>query len=137
MLNRVPGVATAWRYANTELFGTSIKPDHMSWQEYALFQLSNYSEPEIKREVADRIKGIIELHQSKTDDPIPEDDSHVLSGVSWKLLAKVAVKGDFKGRTWQSVANRAIIEREKRGVSFEAALEKHGSEAYKASLATR
>ena len=132
MLNRVPGVATAWRYANTELYGTSVKPEWMSWRDYAELQLSNYSEPEIQAEVRARVAGAITEHRKKTDDPIPEDEPHLLTGISWKFLAKIAVKGDFKGRTGQMLANVAIIARNKKGVSLETAIANHANEKFKA-----
>ena len=41
----------------------------------------------------------MENHYKNTNDPIPEMYSHAITGLSWKLLLKVAMRGDLKERT--------------------------------------
>jgi predicted phosphoadenosine phosphosulfate sulfurtransferase len=137
MLYRVPGAATAWRYGNSELYNSAKgKPDGMTWEEFCELQLANYPENS-QREVRNAVRFAIDQHGKKTPDPIPEEKAHVLSGCSWKFLATIAIKGDLKGRTGQSMADKAVSERNRRGVSYGEALEKHGTEKFKATVAAR
>jgi predicted phosphoadenosine phosphosulfate sulfurtransferase len=137
MLYRVPGAATAWRYGNTELYNSAKgKPDGMSWEEFCELQLANYP-ASTQREARSAVRFAIDQHGKKTPDPIPEEKAHLLSGCSWKFLATIAIKGDFKGRTGQSMADKAVSERNRRGVTYEKALEKHGTEKFKATVAAR
>jgi predicted phosphoadenosine phosphosulfate sulfurtransferase len=133
MLYRVPGAATAWRYANTELYTSNAKPDGMTWEQYTELQLANYSEPEIQAGVRTRVKATIAEHRMKTNDPIPEVASHPLSGCSWKFLSKIAVKGDFKNRTRLGMNLRGQVERKKTGMTYEEALKKFGTPGFQAA----
>lgn len=129
MLARVPGAATAWRYANTELYSNHSKPDQLSWEQYAKLLVGNYTEAQTRSEVQGRITGLIAEHTNKTDDPIPDEEAHPLSGCSWRYLAKVAIKGDFKDRSGRSMMNQAILTRQKKGMTLEEAIAKHGKKA--------
>jgi hypothetical protein len=108
----------------------------MTWEEFCELQLANYPENS-QREVRAAVRFAIDQHGKKTPDPIPEDTPHLLSGCCWKFLATIAIKGDLKGRTGQSMADKAVSERNRRGVSYEQALEKHGTEKFKATVAAR
>lgn len=122
MVNRVPGAATAARYANSPLYslGTSVssvqKPDNQTWKEYIQQQLEKWP-PDVKFKVARRIKNEIRKHFRKTSDPIPEEDRHlnletgVSTALSWRWLAKVAQSGDFKGRLQPNYYEAAKIEK--------------------------
>jgi predicted phosphoadenosine phosphosulfate sulfurtransferase len=136
MIYRVPGAATAMRYGLTELYSSKSKPDGMTWKDYTELQIANYSEAEIQAGVRERVRLAIAEHRNKTADPIPEDSPHLLTGCSWKFLAKIAIKGDFKGRTAQAMNNNAIIERNRRGISYETALER-ATPKFKATAAAR
>lgn len=128
MLNRVKGVGTAWRYANTELYSNWDKPEGMTWQDYCRIILETYTEPEYRNMVAQNINSMVRYHFVRTDDPILDDEAHPLSGCSWRFLAKLAIKGDFKGRQKQNM----IAEGEKRlkqlGMTLEEAQDVYGKE---------
>ena len=133
MLARVPGVATAWRYSNTELYGIGKleKPEEVTWRQYAELVLDTYSGEE-RATVIKHVNGIITRHYNKTDDEIPESDVHPLTGTSWEFLAKLAIKGDFKGRTAPKLEQAAITAQKKLGLgSYEAAQEKYGKKPSK------
>lgn len=102
MLSRVKGVATAWRYANSELYSNWSKPEGKTWREYFHILLSGY-EPEYQDMIKRGVNAMIKQHRGKTDDPIADEDTHPLSGASWKFFCKIAQKGDFKGRQAQNM----------------------------------
>ena len=117
ILNRVDGVGTAWRYANTDLYGVgnNEKPDHLTWREYLNMIYDTYPS-EFQPTVRENVERLVARHADKTDDPVPAEDSHPLTGLSWKLLCKIAAKGDFKGRTSQRIENEAIKVQQKLGI---------------------
>lgn len=133
MLGRVKGVATAWRYANTELYSNWSKPENLTWKEYANLVIDTYAEPEYRDLIRENINGLIRLHYSKTDDPILEEGAHPVSGCSWKFLCKIAVKGDFKGRQSGSMTQEADGALKKLGITLEEAKIRFGkkSKGYK------
>lgn len=118
MLNRVDGVATAGRYALTDLYGTKLKepPPGMSWKDWCYSLLDLYP-PDIKRQVAANVVEILKLHQSKTKRPIPEVESDPASGVSWKWLCQIINRGDLKGRKQGMLTNRALEQCKKLGIT--------------------
>ena len=100
MTDRVPGAATAARYAKTELysFGSApAKPDDATWPQHCLALLDGHGE-ETKAKVAHQLKTAIRMHFHKTSDPILPDTPHPDSGVCWKFLATIAHRGDPWGR---------------------------------------
>ena len=118
MLYRVPGVATAWRYANTELYSNAkAKPEHLTWREYLDVILATY-DWDSGLKVKATIAGYIKTHQAWTNnEPIPEEEVNLMSGMSWKLLCKVAVRGDFKGRQKTIFVSEAKTARKKLGLT--------------------
>ena len=100
MLQRVHGVATAWRYANTDLYGSYLKeaPFGMTWKEYLPACLKVNGKKEQKQLYA-TINQLIKQHNRKCRDKIPENDDHPVTGVGYKLFCKMALRGDLKGRT--------------------------------------
>ena len=132
MLYRVKGVATAWRYAPTELYKGSVKPEGMTWREFCELQLSNYTEPDLQRTVRAQVAKAIAAHFNKTDEPIDDNKDHILTGVSWRFLARMAIKGDLKGRQLQRLVTNAQVALSRTGMSLKEAIEKHGTERYKA-----
>ena len=123
MLNRVDGAATAGRYAHTDLYGTKPKepPAGMTWKDWCYSLLELYP-PDIKRQVAGTVVEIIKLHQSKTHRPIPEVESDLASGVSWKWLCQIINRGDLKGRKQGMLINKALSACKKLGITPEEAL---------------
>lgn len=122
MLNRVKGVATAWRYGNSELYSSAkAKPDNMKWQEYIKIILDTYDH-DSKEDVKKTINGYIKNHQSKSKQKIDEETPHPISGVSWKWLCTVAIRGDFKNRQSNVLTTNAATQREKMGISLPEAI---------------
>lgn len=101
MSTRVPGANTAVRYALTDLYaygGTPDKPDGMTWEEFLTYYIKKFN-PKDQKRIAKRIQGIINRHYKKTMDPIMPTAPHPETGVCWKLLLRIANRGDFKNRT--------------------------------------
>jgi predicted phosphoadenosine phosphosulfate sulfurtransferase len=123
MIARAPGVATAARYSNTELYGFGggiEKPYGINWASYIKELLEKQPETKArvrfdmpkslkagqrsgersaKGEVVQNIMSMIDSHYKMTGGlPILEDAKHPRSGVSWKFLASIAMRGDYKGR---------------------------------------
>lgn len=133
MLNRVDGVATAWRYANTDLYGYGKieKPEDVSYKKWAEMILESYDTVN-SNTVKKHVNAIIKRHFQKTNDPIPDDDVHPLTGTGWSFICKLIIKGDFKGRSAPALEGAAISKQQKLGIkSFNEAVMKYGSEEYK------
>lgn len=122
MINRVKGVATAWRYGNSELYSSAkSKPEHLKWKEYLNIIIDSYSD-DAKNDVKKTINSYIKSHQKKTKQPIKDAEIHPISGVSWQWLCRVAIRGDFKGRQGSVLNTNATKQREKLGISLEEAV---------------
>lgn len=122
MINRVQGVSTAWRYGNTELYSSAkSKPDNMLWQEYLKVIIDSY-EHDSKNDVKKTVNSYIKLHQSKTKHLINEEEPHPITGVSWKWLCTVVIRGDFKGRQGNVLNTQATKSREKLGITLQEAI---------------
>jgi predicted phosphoadenosine phosphosulfate sulfurtransferase len=126
MLERVPGVATAWRYGNSELYvSAKAKPGHLSYKEYTMVILDSYP-PLWRNKVKKVINDWIHQHGNKTDDPIPDVTPHPISGVTWRFLADMAIRGNFKNRMGSRALNGAALERKKQGITLEQAKKLYG-----------
>jgi len=106
---RVPGAACFARYNKTKLYrgglaGSCEPSEGESWQDYVQRLLMLWG-PDTRKQVAANIVQLINRHDRRCMqeqgfvDGIPEMERHILSGVSWKILAKVAFQGMLKGRT--------------------------------------
>ena len=121
MLGRVSGVSTAWRYGNSELYSNaSAKPDHLTYQDYLKVIIDSY-EHDSKNDVKKTVNSYINNHRKLSSKPINDLVANPLSGVSWKWLCKIAIRGDFKGRASNVLKNEAVKVREKLGLSQEEA----------------
>ena len=101
MLKRVPGCATAHRYGRTALYGYGgiVGWDRNTNDPEALIEQALKAWPDNQRDLLrDRIELEISRHYSKErDTPIPLEEEG-FSGVTWKFLYMLAVRGDPKGR---------------------------------------
>jgi predicted phosphoadenosine phosphosulfate sulfurtransferase len=120
MLRRVDGVATAGRYALTDLYGARLKepPRGMTWQQWALSMLELYPEPE-RGEIARGVAQAIRMHRRKTRRPIHETEDDVMSGLSWKYICQMVSRGDLKGRKRGQLTQRAMTAAARKGLTFE------------------
>ena len=128
MLGRVEGVGTAWRYANTDLYSKADdKPTSLTYRQYLDVILDTYG-PSDKRQVKINLNAYVTHHSNKTPDPIPEDDNHPYTGVSWRFMCKMAIRGDFKGRGMQLLTANAKASRERLGLTEEQVIERYAHE---------
>lgn len=100
MVDRVPGVGAAARYALTELYsyhGRPEKPAGMPWGDFLKHYLAKF-QPKDQRSIAKRISMEIKNHYRRTKDPIAAHAPHPDTGISWDWLLMLAMRGDFKGR---------------------------------------
>lgn len=102
MATRVPGAATAARYANTVLYAAGEVPDKpadLTWQEWVVSLLERHA-PDVRGELASRFRKLIQAHYRKTADPILPVVPHPVTGMCWQWVAKIALRGDPKSRKW-------------------------------------
>jgi predicted phosphoadenosine phosphosulfate sulfurtransferase len=125
MINRVKGAATAARYGNTELYSQGYKPDQTSWRAHVQNVLDTFN-GKGKAQVASVLNQAIRHHKNLTNDAVPEEQPHPLSGVSWMYLSKIVTRGDFKGRIIQNLAGEAIKAQMQMGITKERAKELYG-----------
>lgn len=100
MVDRVPGVGAAARYANTELYGfrgKPVKPDGMPWRDFVVHYVDRFDR-DAAREIRHRIATEIRNHYRQASDPIAAYHAHPDTGLSWDFLLSVAMRGDFKAR---------------------------------------
>ena len=123
MIARVPGAATAARYARTELYGYGgiEPPPGKTWRTWFddLLQLWPENQQTIIRKNA---ASMLASHARKTNGrDVPEVHSDPLSGLSWKFLCMVALRGDLKNRKKGTLVDRAMKEMARRGMTLEQA----------------
>ena len=122
MLYRVSGVATAWRYSNTELYNSAKeKPHELTYKEYLDIIIDSYNEKD-KKKVQITLNKYKQWHIDKTSQPIPDIEPHPLSGVSWSFLCTIALRGDFKGRKQTALIANMVKQLKKLDVAYEDAL---------------
>ena len=100
---RVPGAATAARYARGVLYGAGVGGSKLpeargakDWETRIMDLVAKY--PDGQRQwVTKKIMQYIRGHYKHTADPITVRP-HPITGISWRMLYKIAEKGDFKSR---------------------------------------
>lgn len=100
MVDRVPGVGAAVRYATTELYGfhgKPPKPEGASWPEWCAHYLKKFGAAE-QASIAQRMQDLIAHHYRRTTHPILADAPHPDSGLHWEFLFHMAMRGNFKNR---------------------------------------
>lgn len=117
MLYRCDGVATAWRYANTELYSNARhKPEHLTYKEYLNVIIDTYDK-DSQNQIKKMLNSYMGQHRNLTKQPIPDEVYHPVSGVSWKWLCKCAMRGDYKGRQSNYLKMNAVKRQEELGIS--------------------
>lgn len=132
MCNRVAGVGAAARYANSELFGVAVntKPANTTWKDYLFIVLQSYNPTEYSQ-LVEHLNGTINMHYNKSILSIEEEDADPLSGVCWKTLCTMAMRGDFKARIAGTLINRSQASERGKGKTFEELVELYGTERFK------
>lgn len=126
MVDRVPGAATAARYANTELYGMGGnelgKPDDMTWQDATLSVLEQIKGA-ARVDVARGIHGCLKDHANSLVRsnaprvPMPDEEPHPVTGWSWKILYGIASAGGNKlNRQSQKAHAKAVKTRKANGL---------------------
>lgn len=126
LVMRVPGVNTAYRYSRSELFQSQEKPDNMSWQEFTWQLVEMQRDVETREMIRASIMRMLRRHARKTPMPVDDSKAHPISGLSWRFLAKIAARGDLKGRTENRMLNEALTELKKQNLTLEEAIKRYG-----------
>lgn len=109
MSTRVPGANTAMLYSQTELWGYGKlveKPVDVEWSDFIVHYIQKFSSQEASL-VASNVRTLINQHYNKTTDPIVEKAAHPITGISWKGILSIAMRGDFKGRRTNTMSSKA------------------------------
>ena len=117
MAYRVPGAATAGRYGNTAIYGhggadTAMKPPSLSWREFINRKIEEFPEKD-RAKCAKGIQRLLDDHAMYTKDPLPDSEPHPASGLCWMAVAKLAIRGDIKGRKVIGLRAQARMIRER------------------------
>lgn len=128
---RVHGAATAYRYANTALYGNASEnpPEGMTWHDYSKVCMSFWP-IEQHGHFENVIRQCHDRHTAKTAEPMPDDDFHPVSGFSWKFICQLILRGDFKGRKIGYDLQNAEKTCKKLGITPLEAAQKHGRRSY-------
>lgn len=132
MLKRVEGVATAWRYCNTQLYsiGDVTIPEGISYKDFCSLLLKRLN-PNLRKKTQKQINTCVTTHFGKTDNPIPDEEAHPLTGCSWKFLVKLCIKGDFRGRVAQKMLPSAVNAQKKLKLTRDQTVLRYGNAKYK------
>lgn len=106
VLNRVSGVNFGNIYCKTSLLGNmkSEKPDHMAWEQYAVFLLESIAiySPELRDHYVEKIETFLSWYEKedgmKIEDIPDEEDKKLESSkkvASWRRIARAIEKNDF------------------------------------------
>lgn len=128
MIARVPGAATAARYARTELYGYGSQelPEGKTWRGWFDDLVGMWPE-KVQRVIRANVADMIDLHSRKTNGrDIPDEVYDQLSGASWKFFCMVAMRGDLKGRRRGSMQLKGDATRKKLGQTLEEAIAEVG-----------
>jgi predicted phosphoadenosine phosphosulfate sulfurtransferase len=135
MIKRVPGVGSAIRYANENLYGNNLKdkPQAMSWKEYLIVVLQNYNSEQTES-ITTHCNNAITLHYKKSILPLSDDTPDPISGLCWKALCKAALRGDFKSRMLEALDKDAHRSALAKGKSFPQVVDTYGTEQFKTTF---
>ena len=128
MIGRVAGASTAARYGNTDLYtSASAPPEGVTWRKHVENVLQTFN-PEDRAAVEANINREIKRHKKLTDHAIPQDEPHVVSGLSWRFIAKMATRGDLKGRISGERHTQAHKAQTKMGLTEQEAKDLYGKD---------
>lgn len=130
MLYRVHGCATAWRYANTELYSMPKEPPNgMTWKEY-LFMVMDLNFPKERKEITENINRAIKIHNKKSKHIIHDSIPDPITGMNWKDLCFIVIRGDLKGRRLQALTSKTTDIMNKKGLTMKDMIETDGNTRY-------
>lgn len=126
MLKRVHGVATAWRYANTDLYSFDVKkPENKTWREYLeiIILLYNKADQPVIRKI---VNSLTRRHYNKSKLRLTEEVPDPITGTCWRELCMIAIRGDLKDRRGSTIVIKSERTRKELGITYEEAIEKYG-----------
>lgn len=129
MCARVPGAATAKRYARTELYAFGDLPQRpagMTWEEFITETIRQKHQGAAAASVAKSVQKHIRAHFRKTSDPLGIKKEHPHTGMSWEFLLKIATRGDFKNRRQPKMGQKTDAQYVKDHAIYTAQLEQYG-----------
>lgn len=125
MIARVPGAATAARYARTELygFGGISLPAGKTWRGW-FDDLVAMWPAKYQNVIRSNVAAMIHTHNRKTKSrPIPEYDADPVSGASWRFFCEIAMRGDLKNRRQGLMIDKAHKACARLGITPQQAIE--------------
>lgn len=119
VLARVNGVNFGNIYARTSLLGnlTSEKPEHLTWEQYAVYLLESIRlyAPELEDHYYRKIKTFLGWWEKEGVSDIPEEASKQeeaqKKAVSWRRIARAIEKNDFWMKRLSFAATKSDVER--------------------------
>lgn len=122
LCDRVPGAATAARYADTVLYGggrlTEQKPPGKTWKDVIMERLLAISDPKHRAIASREVRQCMKEHQHFSHDPLPEEVPHPHTGHCWRDISRILLKGSLKdGQVSKSICSAARSVRHKAGIT--------------------
>lgn len=119
VLTRVNGVNFGNIYARTSLLGnlTSEKPEHLTWEQYAIYMLESIGlyAPELEDHYYRKIKTFMGWWEKEGISDIPEEadkkEEAQKSAVSWRRIARAIEKNDFWMKRLSFSATKTDVEK--------------------------
>lgn len=119
VLARVNGVNFGNIYARTSLLGnlTSEKPEHLSWEQYAVYLLESIGmyAPELEDHYYRKIKTFLGWWEKEGISDIPEEankhEEAQKKAVSWRRIARAIEKNDFWMKRLSFSATKTDVEK--------------------------
>jgi predicted phosphoadenosine phosphosulfate sulfurtransferase len=106
MCDRVPGAATAEKYSRTQLygFGGITLPKGKTWKDWFYDNIALY-DPEQQKFILNNVKNAVKNHLNIAKRAVPESKPDNITGLSWKGLCMIALRGDMKGRRLRTMSS--------------------------------
>ena len=114
MCGRVPGAATAEKYSRTQLygFGGITLPKGKTWKDWFYDNVALY-DPDQQKFILNNVKNAVKNHLNIAKRPIPDTKPDDITGLSWKGLCMIALRGDMKGRRLRTMSSHADADKKK------------------------
>ena len=114
MTQRVPGASTAEKYSRTQLYGFGgIKlPAGKTWRDWFYDNVALYDK-EQQKFILQNVRSAVGNHINIAKRPVPDTTPDDITGLSWKGLCMIALRGDMKGRRLRTMSSHADPEKKK------------------------
>ena len=114
MCDRVPGASTSEKYSRTQLYGFGgIKlPKGKTWKDWFYDNVALY-DPTQQKFILNNVKNAVGNHLHLVKRPVPDTKPDDTTGLSWKGLCMIALRGDMKGRRLRTMSSHADPEKKK------------------------